>query len=445
MNRGKRIGRLGGLAAVAVAATPFACLWVVQVANAPDPLTARAVLDIAIWMAVLATPTMLAAWLLWRAWWRQAGPGLSGMDGPAWLLSAAGAMLPADRREWGAAMAAELAQVEGVVARWRFAAGCARAAVFPGGNRAAVLVAGALAVAAVATAALVTAAALPAGRVFALTFVGLLGGLAVLAAARWRRLGWTAPGPALTGLALAGVTACLGLTVHYLAEHPSYDQVDRTVAVSLPPVTAVVLAAALAGCLALALRPPRWLLPDRKARWFGIAMAVALVGGFLLDARLVQPGLDRGGQGMMGYLFNGPLLVILPRIGAGRRGGTVAPLGPVGVRLGRGAGGAPARHRLAGRGAALGPGRSGGGPGRGRAHGGGRQPGRRGLVAPDLPDAVGPPPGGPRRRRRQLAGPPPGPSGRRVRPLRLNGPGGRRRSAWPRPRCPCSGATKPRA
>jgi hypothetical protein len=101
MNRGKRIGRLGGLAAVAVAATPFACLWVVQVANAPDPLTARAVLDIAIWMAVLATPTMLAAWLLWRAWWRQAGPGLSGMDGPAWLLSAAGALLPADRREWG--------------------------------------------------------------------------------------------------------------------------------------------------------------------------------------------------------------------------------------------------------------------------------------------------------------------------------------------------------
>ena len=312
MNRGKRIGRLGGLAAVAVAATPFACLWVVQVANAPDPLTARAVLDIAIWMAVLGTPTMLAAWLLWRAWWRQAGPGLSGMDGPAWLLSAAGAMLPADRREWGAAMAAELAQVEGGAARWRFAAGCARAAVLPGGNRAAVLVAGALAVAAVATAALVTAAALPAGRVFALTFVGLLGGLAVLAAARWRRLGWTAPGPALTGLALAGVTACLGLTVYYLAEHPSYDQVDRTVAVSLPPVTAVVLAVALAGCLALALRPPRWLLPDRKARWFGIAMAVALVGGFLLDARLVQPGLDRGSQGMMGYLFNGPLLVILP-------------------------------------------------------------------------------------------------------------------------------------
>jgi hypothetical protein len=41
-------------------------------------------------------------------------------------------------------------------------------------------------------------------------------------------------------------------------------------------------------------------------------MAIALVGGFLLDSRLVQPGLDPGSHGMMGYLFNGPLLVILP-------------------------------------------------------------------------------------------------------------------------------------
>jgi hypothetical protein len=31
----------------------------------------------AIWTAVFGTPAMLAAWLLWRAWWRQAGPRLS--------------------------------------------------------------------------------------------------------------------------------------------------------------------------------------------------------------------------------------------------------------------------------------------------------------------------------------------------------------------------------
>jgi len=89
MSRARRLGRLGGLAAVAVAAMPFAWLWVVFMA--------------------------IAAWLLWRAWWRRAGD----------RLAAAGATLPADRRDWGAAMAAELAQVEDRGARWRFAAGCA--------------------------------------------------------------------------------------------------------------------------------------------------------------------------------------------------------------------------------------------------------------------------------------------------------------------------------
>jgi hypothetical protein len=301
MNRAKRIGRLGGLAAVAVAAAPFACLWAIQARDA-EPPPANVVLDIAIWTAVFGMPAMLAAWLLWRAWWRRAGPGLSGMDGPAWLLAAVTAMLPEDRRDWGAAMAAELAQVEGGAARWRFAAGCASAVVFPGGNRVAVGVAGALAAAAIATAALVTAAALPAGRVFALTFVGLLGGLAVLAVARSRRVGWTAPGPALAGLALAGVAACLGLTIYYLAEHPTYN---HGVMVSLPPLTAVVLAVTLAGCLGLALRPPRWLLADRPGRWLGIAMAIVLVGGSLLVTLPLQLGL-------MGYLLAAALLVVLP-------------------------------------------------------------------------------------------------------------------------------------
>ena len=55
----------------------------------------------AIWLAVLGTPAMVAAWLLWRAWWRQAGARLSSLDGPGWLLAAATATLPADRRDWG--------------------------------------------------------------------------------------------------------------------------------------------------------------------------------------------------------------------------------------------------------------------------------------------------------------------------------------------------------
>jgi hypothetical protein len=105
-------------------------------------------------MAVFGTPWMVAAWLLRRAWWRQAGARLSRLDGPGWLLAAASATLPAERRDWGAAMTAELAQVPARRERWRFAAGCARAAVLPpGGSRAPVGVAGALAVVATAAAA----------------------------------------------------------------------------------------------------------------------------------------------------------------------------------------------------------------------------------------------------------------------------------------------------
>ena len=79
MNRTKRTGRLGGLAASAAAATPFAWLWVLQMNSARDPLTAQVRLDMAIWMAVFGTPWMIAAWLLWRAWWRQAGPACPGL------------------------------------------------------------------------------------------------------------------------------------------------------------------------------------------------------------------------------------------------------------------------------------------------------------------------------------------------------------------------------
>jgi hypothetical protein len=110
------------------------------------------------------------------------------------------------------------------------------------------------------------------------------------------------------------VAACLAATGYYLAEHPSYLRAHppAMIAMSLPPVTAVVLAVVLAGCLWLALRPPRWLLPDRSGRWLGVGMAVALVGGFVLESRLVQPGLERGSHGMAGYLLNGPILVVLP-------------------------------------------------------------------------------------------------------------------------------------
>jgi hypothetical protein len=76
-------------------------------------------------------------------------------------------------------------------------------------------------------------------------------------------------------------------------------------------VTAVVLAAALAGCLWLALRPPRWLVPDRHGRRFGIGMAVVLVAGFVLASRLGLYGIDGPEGGIATYLLFAPILVVL--------------------------------------------------------------------------------------------------------------------------------------
>jgi hypothetical protein len=116
----------------------------------------------------------------------------------------------------------------------------------------------------------------------------------------------------LAGLGLAGIGACAAATTWYLAEHPSYARPDPPgTAVSLPPGTAVVLAVALAGCLWLALRPPRWLLPDRRARWSGAGMAVALAAGFVLAARLGLRGEPGWDEGTMGYLLTAPILVVL--------------------------------------------------------------------------------------------------------------------------------------
>ena len=50
---------------------------------------------------------------------------------PERLLAWAVSRMPAGRREWGAAMLAELAQLQHPAARWQFALGCARVALFP--------------------------------------------------------------------------------------------------------------------------------------------------------------------------------------------------------------------------------------------------------------------------------------------------------------------------
>ena len=50
---------------------------------------------------------------------------------PERLLTAVVRHMPAERGVWGAAMLAELAQLQQPAARWQFALGCARVALFP--------------------------------------------------------------------------------------------------------------------------------------------------------------------------------------------------------------------------------------------------------------------------------------------------------------------------
>jgi hypothetical protein len=234
------------LYAVVVGVTLALSVWMVGW-NPDVPLG-----DYALYAAVMAAPWLLAVRMLWRAWWTRTGTRLSTLDPAARLLEAAVAALPGDRRGWGAAMRAELAQVPAGPSRWRFAAGCLRTALLaPRDNRVPALV-----VAAVATAALVATgpavgAILPAMRIFAVTFVALVGAFAVLVVVR---SGWRDPlrsGRAVTSgvSGVVAVAACVGVTAYYLVRYP-------LVADYLSPAIAVFLAAALTVCLWF--RPGRW-------------------------------------------------------------------------------------------------------------------------------------------------------------------------------------------
>lgn len=178
--------------------------------------------------AMVGLPWLAAVLLLRHGW---STGTRSTMDTPARLLAAAVATLPEDRREWGAAMTAELAQVPDRPARWSFAVGCTWAAVFPPrANRSLVMAVGALATAAVIIAGLAVGGALPAMRLFAVAFVGLVGALVLLAVARSRRVRPAAPVTAAVGL--LGVAACIAVTGYFLVEYPIG-------ALHLPPTAAV--------------------------------------------------------------------------------------------------------------------------------------------------------------------------------------------------------------
>src|SRR5262245_42785174 len=78
----------------------------------------------------LAVMVALLLWLL-RNRIKDIRSTLPAMDTPGLLLTIAVRRMPVERREWGAAMLAELAQVRHPSTRWRFALSCIGVALFP--------------------------------------------------------------------------------------------------------------------------------------------------------------------------------------------------------------------------------------------------------------------------------------------------------------------------
>lgn len=295
MNRVERRGANLVSAAVVAVFVLFAALGV---ATSGPPEPPGGWLQLAVNWAVFATPSVFAARILWRAWWARTGARLSTLDPPARLLATAVATLPADRADWGAAMTAELAQVRDPKARWWFAAGCARTAMFPPrGNRLPVLAVATLATAAVIAAGLAVGHAVPGMGVFAVTFVALVGAMVTMGVARSRRLHRPASGPAVAAAGVAGVAACIAATGYMLRTDPSAAQ-------ALGPTHAIMLAVVLAGCLWLALAPPRGLAASRLARRVGLGAALALGAGLLASARM-----DDDQTGVMGYVIFAPVAI----------------------------------------------------------------------------------------------------------------------------------------
>ena len=206
-----------------------------------------------------------------------AGPRVwpPGGDIPARIVAAAAAWLPAHLRDWGRAMAAELAHVHDQAGRWRFALGALRIALLLSSGRGrrvlAVTLAGLLAAAATAV-----TAAIPDLALSAAVLGLLLGGYATLRTARTARPGcqrWTTPGVLVAVVAVATVTAAIVSVARIALVHPA-AAADGT------HVFAVLFAVALACYLAIALRQRQTERPterptERQALWWALAAALA--------------------------------------------------------------------------------------------------------------------------------------------------------------------------
>jgi hypothetical protein len=197
------------------------------------------------------------------------------------FLAAATAWTSAGRGDWGRAMLAELDQVAGGPARWRFAIGAARAALVPPRSRrlpwrAAIMLAAGAAAAGTAVHVLAPGTGIQAAAV--------LPGLPAICA--WFVLARPRPARRCGGpvgfvrvIAAAGIAACAVVAVVALARYPAGAAGTSASGLSMLDVLAVDLT----GALWLVLRLPAPLAAGRRSSLYGLAAALAMTGGFLLN------------------------------------------------------------------------------------------------------------------------------------------------------------------
>jgi hypothetical protein len=287
---------------VTVVVLAWVVFYAVAFATAEHPPTAVTA------VAQLVVPPLLGVALLQigsvvvAAWRARAGFGsrTSTLDPAGRLLAAAVAALPAGRRDWGRAMIAELAEVRGPSARWRFALSCARATLWlpPAGGWLTLALVTGVVVSAVAAVGPAVGAAVPGLTVFAATFTGLVGAMVVVAVARASRPRLTLPAP--TVLVVVGVAASIAMTVVFLLREPAAAR-------HLPPAATGYLALVLAGCLALAVSFPRSLGTDRRGPHLAAFGAVVFAAWFLLAF-----GTDGAEPPIPVVVLLGAVLVITP-------------------------------------------------------------------------------------------------------------------------------------
>jgi len=191
-------------------------------------------------------------------------------DLPRRTLSAITALTSAGRGDWGRAMLAELGQVTGREARWRFALGSARAVLAPPGTRAL----GLIPLAAVAAAVAIHLLAPATGIVAAVALPGFPA-LLVLAAARSEPpRPAEAAGRAAQVIAVAGIVACPVLAIREYTLYPGNGA--GSAAPETGAIMTFIFSAELACYLLIVLWRPGLLGASRHSGLPGLAAALAI-------------------------------------------------------------------------------------------------------------------------------------------------------------------------